>query len=75
MLLQSDVVLSNEQILIVTGRGARGKFRAQPMHKSDEITRHARSLYVHEALWFPLLEHHLRISMRPYFGGAGIAEE
>ena len=44
MLLQCNIVLSDEQILSVAERGTGGKFGTQPMHKGDEITRHGWSL-------------------------------
>src|SRR5215831_23793 len=44
MFLQRNVVLGDEPVLVVTARGTRGKFRTQPMHEGDEITRHDQSL-------------------------------
>jgi hypothetical protein len=40
MLLQHHIVLGDEQVLVVTRRGARRKFRAQLMHEIREIASH-----------------------------------
>src|SRR5262245_12847378 len=81
MLLQGNVVLGDEQVLIVAVSGTRGKFRTQPMHEGDEITRHDRGLLAAikgsdfaSSSTKPGMSSAVHFS-RSYFGGAGIAEE
>jgi|SRR6516225_3424160 hypothetical protein len=78
MLLQRNVVLGDEQVLVVAAPGTRGKFRTQPMHEGDEITRHDRSLLALEQplpLREPSPDQMDGHSSPSYLGGAGIAEE